>query len=134
MLSAYMVEPKTVQQPAATDDQQAERRRADGDEDEHRARQLAETYSYLLDVSAVVVLYAEDAGAVSLRSEATGASVPTARRRTAADKPSLQLFERRLTKARPSAQRGRADGGRVTPKQGSGSESELCALDAGKAL
>ena len=89
MLSAFMVEPMTGQQPAATDDQQAARRSTDGDKDEHRARQLAETYSYLLDVSAVVVLYAEDAGAVSLRSEATGASVPTARRRTAADKPSL---------------------------------------------
>jgi hypothetical protein len=41
MLSAFMVEPMTGQQPAATDDQQAERRRADGDEDERNAGTMA---------------------------------------------------------------------------------------------
>jgi hypothetical protein len=83
-----MVEPKTVQQPAATDDQQAAPRGTDGDEDEHRARQLAETYSYLLDVSAVVVLYAENAGAVLLRSAAArryDGSRPAVRRAVGGD-------------------------------------------------
>jgi hypothetical protein len=88
MLSAFMVEREALLQAAGADDQQAARRSTDGDEDEHRARQLAETYSYLLDVSAVVVLYAEDAGAVSLRSAAArryDGSRPAVRRAVGGD-------------------------------------------------
>ena len=82
--------------------------------------------SYLLNTSAVVLLYAEDAGAASLTIRGDRRKCADCKAADGGGQAESALFERRLTKAGPSAQRGRADGGRVTHKLRGGSESELC--------